>query len=297
MDLLSQMLGPRRGTFRRDYRCHSAAMLGRDDVDTGGKIVMPVSALEVLARLEIQYPMLFKLENPQGTRHTHCGVLEFTADEGIVYLPHWMMQNLWIQEGSLITITNVSLKKATYAKFRPSSVDFLEISNPTAVLERVLRGFACLTQGDEISIKYNKKNYDIQVLEVAPRNEDGAVSIIECDVNLDFAAPMGYVEPTPKPKQQEEKAAEEEPPSPVKPVSDVKFFPGQATRLDGKAPRLIPGAPTKEDIEDQQTMVAPWKLGKISFRTKRSRRKAKPTESNEFSSFTGESQTLKGKKK
>jgi hypothetical protein len=34
--------------------------------------------------------MLFKVENSTTGRFTHCGVLEFVADEGMVYLPHWV---------------------------------------------------------------------------------------------------------------------------------------------------------------------------------------------------------------
>jgi hypothetical protein len=34
--------------------------------------------------------MIFKLTNKKMKRVTHCGVLEFVADEGKVYLPHWV---------------------------------------------------------------------------------------------------------------------------------------------------------------------------------------------------------------
>lgn len=51
---------------------------------------MPPSALEQLTRLNINYPMLFKLTNKKTNRITHCGVLEFVADEGKVYLPYWV---------------------------------------------------------------------------------------------------------------------------------------------------------------------------------------------------------------
>lgn len=36
------------------------------------------------------YPMLFKLSNSKKARATHCGVLEFVADEGKVFLPYWV---------------------------------------------------------------------------------------------------------------------------------------------------------------------------------------------------------------
>lgn len=55
---------------------------------------MPASALDQLTRLNIVYPMLFKLTNPKKNRITHAGVLEFVADEGRVYLPYWVRNHL-----------------------------------------------------------------------------------------------------------------------------------------------------------------------------------------------------------
>jgi len=43
-----------------------------------------------VARLNIVYPMLFKLTNRRANRSTHCGVLEFVADEGKAFIPHWV---------------------------------------------------------------------------------------------------------------------------------------------------------------------------------------------------------------
>ena len=92
-----------------------------------------------------------------------------------------MMTNLLLEEGAIIDLESVSLPIAEYVKIQPQSVDFLDISNPKAVLERALRTFACLTVGDIIAINYNNKRYEFNVLELKPRN---AVSIIECDMNV-----------------------------------------------------------------------------------------------------------------
>lgn len=164
----------------------------------GDKILLPPSAFDTLARLQVDYPMLFQLTCQHGggggknRRTTHSGVLEFTAEEGCVYIPHWMMQNLLLEEGMLITVTNVSLPKATFVKLQPQSTDFLEISNPRAVLEHALRNYSCVTVHDIIQIPYNNKNYhfELKVVEPSP-----AACIIETDCNVDFDAPVGYVEP------------------------------------------------------------------------------------------------------
>lgn len=60
-----------------------------------------------------------------------------------------MMQNLLLGEGDLINIESASLSVATFSKFQPLSEDFLDITNPKAVLENALRNFACLTSGYE----------------------------------------------------------------------------------------------------------------------------------------------------
>src|SRR5690606_2373446 len=88
-------------TFSATYKCYSVSMLPmeRQNLEKGGKIIMPPSALHTLTRLNTVYPMLFKLTNRDKNRHTHCGVLEFVAEEGKVYLPYWMMRNLLLEEG------------------------------------------------------------------------------------------------------------------------------------------------------------------------------------------------------
>ena len=155
---------------------------------------MPPSAFDTLARLQVDYPMLFKLNSEESGRFTHSGVLEFTAEEGTCYIPFWMMQNLFINEGAVISVTNVSLPKASMIKLKPQHVDFLEISNPKAVLEFALRNFSCVTKGDVIQIPYNNKNYQFELQEVKPQD---AACIIETDCNLEFDAPVGYKEPAP----------------------------------------------------------------------------------------------------
>ena len=44
-----------------------------------------------------------------------------------------MMRNLFCEEGGLLQVESASLPVASYAKFQPQSVDFLDITNPKAV--------------------------------------------------------------------------------------------------------------------------------------------------------------------
>ncbi|KAM4649282.1 ubiquitin recognition factor in ER-associated degradation protein 1 isoform 2-T2 [Amazona ochrocephala] len=258
-------------------------------------VIMPPSALDQLSRLNITYPMLFKLTNKNSDRMTHCGVLEFVADEGICYLPHWMMQNLLLEEGGLVQVESVNLQVATYSKFQPQSPDFLDITNPKAVLENALRNFACLTTGDVIAINYNEKIYELRVMETKP---DKAVSIIECDMNVDFDAPLGYKEP--------ERAAQHEETTDVEAdhsgyVSDVGFraFSGSGNRLDGKKKGVEPSpSPIKPGDIRRGIPNYDFKIGRITF-IRNSRPLVKKVEEDEsgsrFIAFSGEGQSLRKK--
>jgi hypothetical protein len=55
---------------------------------SGGSLGARASLLA--ASLNIDYPMLFEISNETTGRKSHCGVLEFIAEEGVVYMPHWV---------------------------------------------------------------------------------------------------------------------------------------------------------------------------------------------------------------
>eukprot|EP01118_Nematostelium_gracile_P014945 TRINITY_DN5908_c0_g1_i1.p1 TRINITY_DN5908_c0_g1~~TRINITY_DN5908_c0_g1_i1.p1 ORF type:complete len:285 (-),score=77.82 TRINITY_DN5908_c0_g1_i1:30-884(-) len=186
------------GTFESRYKVHSFAFSAKPELEGGGKIILPPSALDQLARLQIEFPMLFQLTNHlDQKRKTHCGVIEFTAEEGNCYIPYWMMQILLLEEGMLIVVKSATLPKGTYVKVQPHTTDFIDIANPRAVMENRFRNFSALTQGDVIKLEYNNKNFYLSILEVKPDRPYNAISIIETDVQLDFAPPLDQKEEAP----------------------------------------------------------------------------------------------------
>ncbi|CAJ0571866.1 unnamed protein product, partial [Mesorhabditis spiculigera] len=59
-------------------------------INCGGKAILPPSVLDHIMQMDNQSPvMLFKVMNikPERQKATHCGVLEFSAEEGRCYLP------------------------------------------------------------------------------------------------------------------------------------------------------------------------------------------------------------------
>nr|ADD38487.1 Ubiquitin fusion degradation protein 1 homolog [Lepeophtheirus salmonis] len=288
--------------FNTQYACYSTSMLGgnvRSQLEWGGKIILPGSALDQLSRLNIVYPMLFKLTNRKTGRTSHAGVLEFVADEGKVHLPYWMMENLMLGEGDILQVESASLPVATYSKFQPHSLDFLELSNPKAVLESRLRNFACLSTGDVIAINYNDRIYQMSVLETKP---DQAVSIIECDMNVEFAAPVGYVEPDAKSSSKNASAQEEDEDEPMD-VTDLLpapkgfvAFTGDGVRLDGKKKRTASTSGNSKEREYVRGIPdEDFAFGTLKFiRNSKPKKATNGVEvTNDFKAFKGEGMSLR----
>lgn len=47
--------------FETYYNCYSMAVLGRSNIDEGDKIILPPSALDTIAQMDVEYPLLFEL--------------------------------------------------------------------------------------------------------------------------------------------------------------------------------------------------------------------------------------------
>ncbi|CEP21225.1 UFD1 [Cyberlindnera jadinii] len=304
--------------FEEYFRCYPVDMMPesikKEDANYGGKIFLPPNALNKLTMLHIRYPMLFELLNEKENLRTFSGVLEFVAEEGRVYLPQWMMNTLHVQPGSVLKVTNQDVPLGKFVKIEPQSVDFLDISDPKAVLENVLRKFSTLTVNDIIQVNYNDHIYGIKVLEVKPESAFNSICVIETDLETDFAPPVGYVEPVYS-KQEKKKPA----PSTknvmgtmahsidyvniAKGAADtVESFHGQGQKLSGKVAKPV----KKADVDLEKLIVsgeaAPLTLpfGQLFFGFPLVPPKIDETVGEEPSSshvFSGQGQSLRQSKK
>lgn len=318
MNILSGMMGMGGGYGGRyscQMRAYSAAFTDGDatkvtELNHGGKILLPNSTLDYLIRYNVPYPMLFKVASVCETpRATNCGVLEFSAPEGKCYLPQWMMKQLRIEEGAEVRVESVTLPSATYAKLKPQSLEFLNISNPRAVLEVELRKFACLTKNDIIAVMYADQVLEFLVQEVKPSN---AVCIIECDLNLDFDAPEGYVEESTsaKPPSNFKPPAPAVKAVPTTPGSHFAAFCGTGQRLDGKkkpSSNSLCASEADELVDVLQALppvvcIEDYKPGKLSFirydyksrfDTERELQEAKLSAAKKSTPFVGPSATIR----
>ena len=105
------------------------------------------------------------------------------------------MQTLLLEPGDLLQIKSTDLPPGRFIKLQPQSPSFLDISDPRAVLENAFRNFACLTVGDIFTFAYNDQVYEMAVLETKPENPKKAIVVMETDLEVDFAIPVGYEEP------------------------------------------------------------------------------------------------------
>jgi len=226
------------------------------------------------------------------------------------------MRHLLLSEGEELSVESVTLPTASFARFQPQSKDFLDISNPKAVLETALRNFGCLTKGDLVAINYLNRNYELCVLELQPAD---AVSIIECDMEVDFAPPVGYVEPKYTPTSSQNIATTPKTTNPMAmtpgdPLSSIPnsykspstFMPfhGHGNRLNGKAKTK-----DQEELQQQNNLQIPQTRGvpnydyeygtlqfiRVPLRSMNDETVAatEKNSSNTFQPFSGEGQMLK----
>ena len=74
--------------------------------------------------------MTFMISNSVMGMKSFCGVLEFSAEEGMVHIPVWMMNNLCLEEGAEIILRNMNLQKGSFIKIAPHETAFIDLANP-----------------------------------------------------------------------------------------------------------------------------------------------------------------------
>ena len=180
--------------IKKDFCCFQITNLPRISAsrkmnfEAGGKIILPEKAL----LLSLDHgnfsgePLLFRLTHKD--RSTHCGVLEFTAKEESILMPRWMMENIQVKDGNIVTVESVELPKATSVILKASE-EFLQRYDPKPTLEARFVHFTCLTEGDKLKVHVNGGVHEMTVIETQP---DSAVCIVDCDLNVEFERPAPF---------------------------------------------------------------------------------------------------------
>lgn len=236
-----------------------------------------------------------------------------------------MMQSLGMSEGSMVSVSSTSLPNGDFVKLQPHRTEFIELSNPKAVLEKQLSTFSTLTKGETIAIHYNNKVYYIDVVEIKPDTLKHAVSIVETNIQVDFAEPLDHaavlaervVANAPSPAAPANEAVLAPSSGDAEPAAEQLRFSGTGRSLNGKEsvftpPPTSPGAaaatksPPKEDIvfgsrynKTKEVLERTVKDDRFVGRRKRSKAKQEEDKKKEeekagYKAFGGKGNSLKG---
>ena len=141
----------------------------------GDKLLLPPSALESIAELTLQKHGTERLPNPlvlklsYGQTSRYAGVLEFTAPEGHVVVPDWLLGALGCKLTSqgtieglngaaatsplLLRVASADLPRASMITLRPYLTRFHLSDDPQALLQLGLHGvYTTLRRGETIRI-------------------------------------------------------------------------------------------------------------------------------------------------
>ena len=176
--------------FIEVYKAYPAGEKYRNNIQFSNNIILPPSALEKLSLQKdfgnAKNPVLFRILNISLNISSHCGVSEFTAEEGKCYIPPHLFSTLCLEEGQKVNIRKIFLRPGTYVKLRPHQTQFINEPKYKTFLEYNLRNYFCLTENDTIQVKYERKIFEIDIIECRPNK---AIMTLNCDLAVDIQEP------------------------------------------------------------------------------------------------------------
>eukprot|EP01116_Phalansterium_solitarium_P022564 TRINITY_DN7498_c0_g1_i2.p1 TRINITY_DN7498_c0_g1~~TRINITY_DN7498_c0_g1_i2.p1 ORF type:complete len:387 (-),score=-17.17 TRINITY_DN7498_c0_g1_i2:64-1224(-) len=157
-------------------------------LDDTGRVLLPTSVLRELEKQKAVFPLVFELSVASSPLKTHCSCLDFTADEGAVYVPQWVMTQLHLTEGMPINVKNIQgVPKASLLKLEAKDPSILAGFDPKAFMESLAGCFTVLSVNDCISVKNNNIRTTISVAEVAPAST--SVVLLSTETTCEFVQP------------------------------------------------------------------------------------------------------------
>tara|TARA_A100001015_G_C15033716_1_gene734721 strand:- start:2483 stop:3268 length:786 start_codon:yes stop_codon:yes gene_type:complete len=156
-----------------------------------GKIILPneiYSQILESSNNDLTEPFIFKVTSA-NKKSVYLGVSNSIIDE-TAYVHYRVLQDLFIEENTIVELELVKLVKGNKVIFQPSTKDFLEIENHKEVLENnLVNNYNALSVGSNITIEYQDRLYDIQVTKLEPED---AVSLYNTDLEVDFLEPANF---------------------------------------------------------------------------------------------------------
>lgn len=145
----------------------------------GDRITLPVNALETLNPQDAlkSSPLTFELNVDGFDIKTHCGVLEFTADENTIGVPPNVYRSLVAKSThttnwNKLHVQYVQLPKGRFVQLQPIGNGLgdrkLDIKH---LLEQMLKQHVTLTLGDIVLLRHGNTTFEMRVLKLLPQDQ------------------------------------------------------------------------------------------------------------------------------
>lgn len=144
-------------------------------------------------------PLLFSLRNPTTTDVCYCGVLEFSDEPGVCYLPLHIFQKLHLEYGDMLTARLYTCDTGTHIHLRPEEFAFVQLPNPKEILEKaIVEYYPVISENDTLTICHQDRKYQIQVTKTLP---ELSIKTFHCDISVELEEPhdMQHIVPPPSP--------------------------------------------------------------------------------------------------
>ncbi|OMJ26033.1 Ubiquitin fusion degradation protein 1-like protein [Smittium culicis] len=123
--------------------------------------------------------------NSSNTVELCVGIKEFSAPEGLVGIPYWIIQHLELNKSDSIDLKYIKLKKGTFAQLLLVEPEKIPTKiNIRSILESHLRkNITALIENQPITVRSVNETYTFKVLELFPDNK---VDVVDTDLTVDI---------------------------------------------------------------------------------------------------------------
>jgi hypothetical protein len=133
-------------------------------------------------------PFYFCIESSIDT-FTYCGVQDFTADDGLVYIPNHLLDQLAINGCDVVTVKYINnVPKGEFVVIEPLNKEIFDIKDLDKYLEKVISGYCVLYENQIINFKYEDNNYKILIKKIKAIDdiETNLIDVVNTDLFFDI---------------------------------------------------------------------------------------------------------------
>lgn len=133
-------------------------------------------------------PFYFCIESSIDT-FTYCGVQDFTADDGLVYIPNHILDQLAINGCDIVTVKYVNnVPKGEFVVIEPLNKEIFDIKDLDKYLEKVISGYCVLYENQVINFEYENNFYKILIkkIKAVDNIESNLIDVVNTDLFFDI---------------------------------------------------------------------------------------------------------------